>query len=276
MSNDLVNTGPGPNKTTSDSIYDLPPEMAGEQREAYVALVRASSWDGHTFALERLPTADERKLLVQRYRALDPVVTPISYASSAKQRAGAEIADMFKSWPAFKPGSLEESIGHYVMVMQDLPLFAIKEACLDIAHGKIEQLSTYAPPPAPFVYKLAQDKAKRIIDQHVTIRRILSTKNIPIEYKPSAAEKERIFEGLQARATEISEAERKIIEERQQEVDTKKLEYTRATILREYQERGIPPVLFNGQPISMSLLKNIKEFQDRPAGRRDDNQDLGS
>ena len=274
MSNEL--TASDQHKTAS--IYDLPPEMDEALRDLYAEFSRASQWDGRHLSLERLPTKPEREVLLARYRALAPAVKPISEATSARQLAGAEVHDMFKAWPAFKPESKEQSIGAYVVAMSDLPLFAIKEACLDITQGKIDKLSTFAPPPAPFIYQLAASKAKRILDQHMVLRRILSTKNIRVEHHTTPEEKERIGKGLQQVADNLRATQQAAETERQQELSAKKIQRDKEMILREYHARGMNPVVVGGLGVlSPSLLKNIEEYQKRPkATGRGDYKDLGS
>ena len=272
MSNGLTISG----ATKSTSIYDLPPEMDGALRDAFIDLSRGSKREGHLFCLERLPTADERKLLIDRYRALDPTVKPIDLADASLQHAGAAIADMFKSWPAFKPESKEQSIGHYVMVMKDLPLFAIREACLCIERGEIEKLSQYAPPPAPFVYQLAKEKSQRIVAQHKMLREILSTKTVRVEYQVTEEQQDRMAKGLAARSAEIRAEEERILTELREKLAAESIESDRRRILDEYRHYGVNPVYALGRPVSPSLIRSNREYLERDAMPKDEYQDLGS
>lgn len=243
-------------------------------------------------ALARLPTAEEAVKLKERQDALYLALRPISYTAHgpALRDAGAEIAEMLYGFEAWKAKNLdktaqklkEDSVGWYVHELRDMPLYAVKQACLDVRQNRVPDLNPDYPPSSARMVALARVHSDALRAQHNTVKMLLSTH---VVVKPELADpkmQERIANKMRDLAAGLRDKLERERTEEQEKRAAESIANAKKDRVEEWKRNGLKPQFASKDiPISMSLARNIQDYKEREVKRsaepkKDNARDQGS
>ena len=227
------------------------------------------------WALPRALSRDERAVLAAREKALTTALRPSGMASADGIKVGAAVGAMLAGYPALRVDRVEaqKMIAVYAKGLADLPLFAIDEACSDIARGVVEGVKAEFPVPVPQLHQIADQRCEALRNERGRLTRILDTKRIAaptVETSPEVRKK--LGDLMAGLASKLQTATSRADAAERGRLENEALARNEQTILREYAALGVEPKRgVNGRLISPSLLRNIqgKRFVDMMPARSD-------
>lgn len=217
--------------------------------------------------LPRLPTTAERSALALALRDARAVFRPVVESTAEAARATECFAGLMAGYPSMRNANAEETTSTYVAFCADLPLFAIQQACHQVAHGKVEGLDPDWPPTAVRMHVIAEMiRNKAYAREVLPIERVLAVKALTrSKLKPEqVAAGQQLLRGAMQRIEDAEEARLKPIRER-----TIKDRHTREAewIRDEWRANGREPPP-GDRPMSVSLAKSIGAFSRQPKLKR--------
>lgn len=153
--------------------------------------------------LERDIVSDHRASLQQRLVALHEGLRPAAAMSADKARVARALAVLLSGFANVR-GDPQEIIASYTFHLQDLPVFAIEEACKSIARGNVSGLNPDFPPSAPRLHQVAAEACQYWRKEASHIEQVLNAKT---RGEITDDERERIGRGLQELANKMRAGE---------------------------------------------------------------------
>lgn len=207
--------------------------------------------------LARPLTGDARAILERRLRDLDRLLMPMRGAEI--QRASAAIAAMLGGFLSARSGDTKSVLTAYTAALNDLPLWAIEEACRKITRGALPDINPDFAPSAARLHQAVGELLIGLQGERHSIKTILETKPKDEEATPADA-RDRIVAGfaklqseLHGRSSGGSDADKR----RKAEMHQRQIERNDADIIAEWRAVGLEPIMSQGRPISLDLAKQI-------------------
>lgn len=137
--------------------------------------------------LPELPTISERSRLHERSRDLTSILRPASMAVADQERMGVAVGMMLGGF-LLKDANPQETIGGYCLLLQDLPAWAVIEACAEFARGEATEtvvvdgvsterrLSPDFAPKAARVHLYAAKKVEALKIEQAKIQRLMNAR----------------------------------------------------------------------------------------------------
>lgn len=195
-----------------------------------------------------VPSVEQKRSMKVRFDETSRALRPISMSDQDKRTAGAAIASMLTAWIYSGKGDPRDTIAGYVTHLSDLPLFAIEDACRQVAKGYVDGLSPDFPPSAARLHQLAMDACALLKKEMTEIHEVLNAKAY---HEPTEAERDRIAAGFQKLSEDLAENDR-MSARPDREQSGKRLDAANQRIFaRECAEAGVDPKA----GVSPSLLK---------------------
>lgn len=110
--------------------------------------------DGHPVA-DTLPTIELRLAIAHRLEAIRRALLPLDRAMAERERAARVVNTMLTCWN-LRQDIRETKAAMYVLALGDLPVWAVEQACQDVARGLVEGLDPDFPPSTARVHQLAE------------------------------------------------------------------------------------------------------------------------
>lgn len=114
---------------------------------------------GGRWTLVTLPTREDRDRMERRKRELHRALQPISGTATERERAQQVIAQVLLGYPEVTRKTQAEQLklaNTYVLLLNELPIFAIERVCDDWRRGLIPSVDYSFVPPAPLLAQLAE------------------------------------------------------------------------------------------------------------------------
>jgi hypothetical protein len=156
--------------------------------------------------------------------------------------------------------NVEMIITAYVESLSDLPFWAVEASIMDIRRGRVTGLSPEFAPTIARVYQLTETKLEGIRVEKARIERILNARVDGIR-SPDSQETLRVAAKIKTFAADFAsktEEHGEKIDQKRKEREQRASERCHAMILAEYQAHGLQPIYVNGNPMSLSLARNIR------------------
>jgi hypothetical protein len=231
--------------------------MPDEEAERVVDMFNVFEDAGEKM-LERLPTSAERSTMQRRSQALHGRLRPVSGTMTDKEAAVRALSSMFGGFPSLRNADTQGMIAAYMLDLQELPLFAIEAACVDVRKGRIVGLDKDWPPSAARVFEAAERHATKVYGEKLKFDRVLAiTKVVPPPLSPEAAAEmagklKSVAGGIEARDLAEREAVEKVVTERT-------LRENQRQIVDAWRARGQPPIYAGpGVLVSPYLIDKLK------------------
>lgn len=208
--------------------------------------------------LARPLTGDARAILERRLREIDRLLLPMDPGDRFK--AASFISAMLSGFLNARSNDPKATLAHFTAVLQEFPLWAIKEACSQVSNGKLPDLSADFAPSAPRMFQAVADCLLQLRGERFKIAQILEAPSKD-EVAPDEQQRERIRIGFKKLSDELAP---KTLGDKAQQISQKADAARRAIaandrdILEEWQQAGKEPVFANGRAISLSLARQIE------------------
>lgn len=229
--------------------------------ESYAGQIMQDEQLGPT--LPRLPTTAERAALDTALRDARARFRPTLESMTDRERAVEAFAALFAGYLNMRKLSPEETTATYVAFCADLPLFAIQEACRQVAHGKVEGLDPDWAPTAPRMHVIAEMiRNKAYAREVLPIERVLAVKALtrPQLRPEQVAAGQQLLRGAMQRIEDAEEQRLKPIRQRTiQDRHEREAKWIRDEWIANGRE---PPP--GDRPMSVSLAKSIGAFSRQP------------
>lgn len=236
---------------TTRTDVALPGLMPNPQAEQIMQSFTITELDGDRF-IDRIPSSDERKIMQQRLVDLHKTLRPISTTMTDCDAAARALAAMFMAFPSVKSDTAAERISAYVLYLHDLPLFAIQQACDDIARHRIKDIDPDFPPSTARLHEIADKHRNKMHGEKISYDRVVTTKKLlpPPITEGHAKKMQTLFADLGKELREKNE--RETTEETERRLRTMN-EVARRSVVRSYELHGEQPVVSDGILISREL-----------------------
>jgi hypothetical protein len=156
------------------------------------------------------PTPQERGRLRERELSIRSLLAPTSNSVGAQQLVGAALGEMLGGYlevklvgmdPAKKRAAVQEAIGGYAHLLQDLPGWAIVQVCTEfkegrayeVVDGREKRLSPDFAPAAPRIHMLVRAKLDALYAEAETIKRIQTAKLAAPSIAPEEHERVKVL-----------------------------------------------------------------------------------
>lgn len=214
-------------------------------------------------ALPRLPTAQERAILEQRFSDLRVALRSASIAMADRERVQAALGRRFANMPSLRNANVVEMVTTYTLDLLDLPALCVEMACDDLRRGKIKEVDPAYPPTSTQIYKQAEAHRDRLYQaQYRPIERVLSVKMLskPEQTEAQAARVGDLMRGLADGMK--GDAEREETEKQTRRLEVGREQNTKL-IHREWARLGLEPVMTKGidgrsYPMSPAMARSMK------------------
>lgn len=197
-------------------------------------------------------TPADRSVMRRRLEKLNGALRPATMSTSERDRIASAVASMLTGWMNVSRQDPRETVAGYVVHLQDLPAFAVEQACYDAAKGHVEGLNPDFPPSAPRLHQLAEEACAAMRAEAAGIREVLAAK---LERIPTEEERARIGAGFAELRADLTVPEETISGEAKAESESRRVENNRRFFERDCAAAGVDPA----QNASPSLLKALEE-----------------
>jgi hypothetical protein len=224
--------------------------------------------EGGELVIDRMPSAAERHLLIERSQELGVALQPIAERSANQVEAGAVIAALLVGYGISRNDkSSGQTIAVYIKHLESVPLFAIKAACDDVRFGRVYDVDRRTgnripldpdyPPSTVRLRMVAQKHIDAMFAEKYAFDKVLRAKRA-LPALPSEAERARVSEQLKGLARDI--AARSASEDLEGiERAARRAEESRSLserlILAEYARLGMKPERVAGILVSPELAR---------------------
>lgn len=209
-------------------------------------------------------TPADRDVMRLRLEKLNAALRPASMSTSERDRIATAVATMLTGWMNVSRQDPRETVAGYVVHLQDLPAFAVEQACQDAARGHVDGLNPDFPPSAPRLHQLAEEVCAAMRAESGGIREVLSAK---LERTPTEEERARIGAGFAALRAELMAPDERISAEAKAKSESRRVENSRRFFERDCAAAGVDPA-WNASP---SLLKALEaQGIPRPVRKHED------
>lgn len=203
--------------------------------------------------LPALPSKTERKQLQDFIGRQKVRHRPISESAAERDRAMKAVAGMFTGFTSLRNSNAAELCTAFLVVLSDLPLFAIEQACEDIARGRASSVDPDYPPTAPRMHQIADKYRIAAYERDIAPAvLVLGATQENIEPKVDREKVGKKFDKLLTAMGADADEERRALRAK---VSAEVAERNRQRVRDEWAERGLEPP--KGYPISYSLAKKL-------------------
>lgn len=196
-------------------------------------------------------TPADRDVMRRRLEKLNTALRSASMSMTERDRVATAVATMLTGWMNVSRQDPRETVAGYVVHLQDLPAFAVEQACHDAVRGHVDGLNPDFPPSAPRLHQLAEEACAAMRGEAAGIREVLSAK---LERLPTEAERARIGAGFAELRAELTAPDEKISAEAKAESENRRAEANRRFFERDCAAAGVDPA----QNASPSLIKALE------------------
>lgn len=168
------------------------------------ACERGVTWrpdDGAPPESVRLPTVLERQMLDRRRAELAQLLRPACHTREDQLRIGAAIAEMLDGFSSLRNVDRRGLVAGFVTDLQNLPAWAVENACGKVRRGEVEGLSLDFAPSSPRLFSLA---AAELVPLKAEDFCIAATLRLVAYSGPTAEEQSRVAEKFRALAESLS------------------------------------------------------------------------
>jgi hypothetical protein len=205
---------------------------------------------GETVIRGGLPSVEQRRTMQARHEDVARALRPVRMNEQDRRKAGAAIASMLSAWIFAGRGDPKETVAAFSAHLADLPLFAIENACRQVASGYVAGLSPDFPPSAARLHQLAMEACAALKQEMAQIHEVLTAKAY---HEPTPDERERIGAGFQQLASDLAETDDAQRRAQREEAMKSMEEANRRTFERDCAAAGIDPA----RGVSPALLKKL-------------------
>lgn len=215
--------------------------------------------DGRDVFLPRLPSTGERLALQRRQDELSRALRPAAESMTDCDRIAAAVTLLLSTYFSAKSDDPKGTVAAFVVILRDLPVWAVEDACLKIGRGLAPHIKREFPPSAASIHDFAADLMANVVRETVKISQVLRAVASPERREPTPEEKARVQASLDGFRTKMAAA---IGDGRspaaRQEREAKARAAGEARIEREYRAAGLEPLRAEGIGlISLGLARAL-------------------
>lgn len=227
-------------------------------------------------AIARFPTAVERQVMTRRLDELDHCLKSIKFSEDGERQVDKALSMLFGGYPSLLKANANEMVPLYIAWLQDLPAFALIEACRLIGAGKaiIKDPATgekksvgvgYVPSHSE-IHILAADIANRGWDEVIGINKVLRIKHLmpkEIEMDNRAKALLRVQKMHQQAKRILSDPKISKEQEEAEAARRRELHLIRETAneemrLQDWEAIGLEPLRVNGKAMTLALAQQLR------------------
>lgn len=187
MATEIVHQPPG-----AVAPLNTPPHIA--MTEAVLQNLLGGTYSMPT--IERLPTAQERGRLHERSMQIRSLLRPGADAVADRDRISAAVGELIGGWLNLRTDG-PETIAGFTAKLQELPAWAVAEACRDFQEGratfevdgKVQRSSPEYAPSSATIFLVARQKMDAVLAEQAMINRIMTAKLAAPDEDPVEREK---------------------------------------------------------------------------------------